>query len=73
MMPDITTQEIADLARAMTHKFAIFGFPVGGAKAGIWADPGLQGEARKELLELCRNSGAAIGDRSWTREDLYEG
>lgn len=50
MMPDITTQEIADLARAMTHKFAIFGFPVGGAKAGIWADPGLQGEAREELL-----------------------
>ncbi|MBU2511665.1 hypothetical protein KJ966_10000 [bacterium] len=50
MMHDITTAEIFGLARAMTHKFAIFDFPIGGAKAGIWADPGLKGEERKELL-----------------------
>ncbi|MFH2132046.1 MAG: Glu/Leu/Phe/Val dehydrogenase dimerization domain-containing protein [bacterium] len=50
MMPDITTAEIFGLARAMTHKFAIFDFPIGGAKAGIWADPGLKGEERQALL-----------------------
>ena len=27
------------LARAMTYKFALLDLPVGGAKAGIWADP----------------------------------
>ncbi|MCP4753233.1 MAG: Glu/Leu/Phe/Val dehydrogenase [Proteobacteria bacterium] len=51
MMPDITTREIFGLARTMTHKFAIFDFPIGGAKAGIWADPGIQGEQRRELTE----------------------
>ena len=51
MMPDITTGEIFGLARAMTYKFAIFGLPIGGAKAGIMADPGLQGSERQELLQ----------------------
>lgn len=41
MLPDITTQEISWLARAMTHKFSILDIPIGGAKAGIWADPSL--------------------------------
>lgn len=50
MMPDITTREIFGLARAMTHKFAIFDFPIGGAKAGIWADPGISGAQRQQLL-----------------------
>jgi glutamate dehydrogenase (NAD(P)+) len=50
MMPDITTGEIYGLARAMTHKFAILDFPVGGAKAGIWADPGIRGEERKSMM-----------------------
>ncbi len=44
MLPDITTAEIAGLARAMTYKFSIFdlrfrGLPYGGAKAGIFHDP----------------------------------
>jgi glutamate dehydrogenase/leucine dehydrogenase len=50
MLPDITTGEIFQLARAMTHKYAILDFPVGGAKAGIWADPAIQGPMRKELM-----------------------
>ena len=50
LMPDISTTEIFGLARAMTHKFAIFDFPIGGAKAGIWADPGISGEERQRLL-----------------------
>lgn len=42
MLPDITTEEIAELARIMTYKAAIFNIPVGGAKGGIWADPSLK-------------------------------
>ena len=43
MLPDITTEEIFQLARAMTHKFTILDFPIGGAKAGIWAEPSIHG------------------------------
>jgi glutamate dehydrogenase (NAD(P)+) len=50
MLPDITTEEIGWLARAMTHKFAILDFPLGGAKAGIWAEPGIHGPQRRELM-----------------------
>lgn len=37
--PDVTLQEVARLARAMTLKNAIAGLPHGGGKAGIVADP----------------------------------
>lgn len=50
MLPDISTEEIAWLARAMTYKYAMFDFPTGGAKAGIWADPNLRGEKREAIL-----------------------
>jgi len=50
MLPDITTEEIVWLARAMTYKYATFGFPTGGAKAGIWADPNIIGEQRDAIL-----------------------
>jgi glutamate dehydrogenase (NAD(P)+) len=39
MLPDITTEEIFHLARAMTYKFAALDMPVGGAKSGIFAAP----------------------------------
>jgi len=39
MLPDISLAEMVRLARAMTYKFALLDLPVGGAKAGIWADP----------------------------------
>ena len=35
MVPDVTTEEVARLARAMTWKFAVCGVPYAGAKAGI--------------------------------------
>ena len=41
MLPDITTDEIVSFGRAMTCKMSIFHLPMGGAKAGIWADPSL--------------------------------
>lgn len=50
MLPDISTAEIFQLARAMTTKYAILDFPVGGAKAGIWGDPSIKGRQRKELM-----------------------
>lgn len=50
MLPDITTEEIVGLARAMTYKTAIFNFPLSGAKAGIWSNPKQKGQRRKAIL-----------------------
>ncbi len=50
MLPDITTEEIFGLARAMTYKFAILDFPIGGCKAGIWAEPDIHGPMRRDLM-----------------------
>jgi len=47
MAPDITVEEMSRLARAMTYKFASYRFKVGGAKAGIMADPRSE---KKDLL-----------------------
>lgn len=51
MLSDITTEEIFWLARAMTHKFAVLDIPVGGAKAGIWADPSIGGAPREAIFK----------------------
>jgi len=39
MVPDVTTEEVMGLARAMTWKNALADIPFGGAKAGIRFDP----------------------------------
>jgi len=39
MVPDVTTEEVMGLARAMTWKNALADIPFGGAKAGIKFDP----------------------------------
>ncbi|MBI5224871.1 Glu/Leu/Phe/Val dehydrogenase [Candidatus Micrarchaeota archaeon] len=39
LVPDVTTQEVYRLARAMTWKNALADIPFGGAKAGIRGDP----------------------------------
>ena len=39
MTPDVTSEEVFSLARAMTWKNAIADLPFGGAKAGIVFDP----------------------------------
>lgn len=57
MLPDITTEEIFQLARAMTYKFGTLGVPVGGAKSGIWADPAIRGDERKSIM---RSFGRAV-------------
>ena len=56
MLPDITTEEIFWLARAMTHKFAILDIPIGGAKSGIWADPSIRGTPRDAILRAFGNA-----------------
>jgi len=50
MAPDLVVEEIADLARGMTFKFAIMGLPRGGSKAGIVGNPRLPPEEKIELL-----------------------
>lgn len=37
--PDVSPDELAKLARSMTFKWAFLNIPMGGAKAGIFADP----------------------------------
>ena len=39
LAPGVTRAEVALLARAMTYKFAVLGAQIGGAKAGLAADP----------------------------------
>ncbi len=29
-------------------------------------------QARREILDLCAKSTAKVGERNWTREELYE-
>lgn len=50
MAPDITVQEVARLARAMTFKNAAAGLPHGGGKAGIVGDPGAPEADRERLV-----------------------
>jgi glutamate dehydrogenase (NAD(P)+) len=50
MAPDVTEDEVADLARVMTYKYAINGLPTGGAKAGIMGDPAMPAERRASVL-----------------------
>ncbi len=48
MEPDVTTEEVMGLARAMTWKNAMADLPFGGAKSGIKADPKKMTPGQKE-------------------------
>jgi glutamate dehydrogenase/leucine dehydrogenase len=48
MVPDVTTEEVMGLARAMTWKNAMADLPFGGAKSGIRADPRKLSPQQKE-------------------------
>lgn len=50
MLPDVEEDEMRGLARAMTLKFGFLGFPQGGAKAGLRADPTAPQAERYEKL-----------------------
>lgn len=79
MLPDISTKEIVDLARGVTYKKATYGLPVGGAKAGIWAEPSVKGPRREAIfrafgkaLRPLYSAGIAqyMGDMGVTSQDI---
>ncbi len=51
MARNLTLEEIADLARAMTYKWGVFGIPRAGSKTGIWGDPAMPAAAKQRALE----------------------
>jgi glutamate dehydrogenase/leucine dehydrogenase/CBS domain-containing protein len=51
MLPDLTPNEIHNLARGMTLKNAAANLPFGGGKAGIIADPNLPHEIHQEIVK----------------------
>lgn len=57
MAVDVTVDEVARLARAMTFKNAAAGLPHGGAKAGVRADPAMP---LPDKVRLVRSFGRAI-------------
>jgi glutamate dehydrogenase (NAD(P)+) len=67
MLPDITTKEIASLAREMSYKYVMLGRPRGGGKAGIWADPEQISSSQRE--KIMRAYGRAI--KPLAREGIY--
>ncbi|MBI5392605.1 Glu/Leu/Phe/Val dehydrogenase [Candidatus Woesearchaeota archaeon] len=50
MTPDVTVEEVSQLARAMTLKCAIAGLPFGGAKSGIVADSKKLSQEQKQAI-----------------------
>jgi glutamate dehydrogenase (NAD(P)+) len=48
--PDASLAETRQLAQAMTRKFRVHGFPIGGAKCSIRPAPGLDATQRRDLL-----------------------
>ena len=54
MAPDVTADEVARLARAMTWKLAVCGVPYAGAKAGIRFDAGDRATVLQAFLERVR-------------------
>lgn len=57
MAVDVTVDEVARLARAMTWKNAAAGLPHGGGKAGIVADPAMPRAAKEQVV---RSFGRAV-------------
>jgi len=54
MAPDVTVEEVARLARAMSLKNAAASLPHGGAKAGIVADPMMPVTDKEATVRLVR-------------------
>jgi glutamate dehydrogenase/leucine dehydrogenase len=75
-VPDVTSEEVASLARAMTWKNALADLPFGGAKAGIKGDPKkvdkeawIRSFARK-IKELVPHSYIAGPDMNTTEKEM---
>jgi glutamate dehydrogenase (NAD(P)+) len=59
MTATVTEHELAHLARAMTHKLALIGLPIGGAKAGIAPAPGAP-VPRQDLMRAFGRAAAPL-------------
>jgi glutamate dehydrogenase (NAD(P)+) len=64
--PDVSPGELAKLARSMTYKWAFLNIPLGGAKAGIFADPHQLGCSQVTLMEAFGRSIAPL-----VRQQVY--
>src|SRR5260370_15697779 len=60
LAPDVTTAEVAVLARAMTYKFAALGAEVGGAKAGVVGDPADRAARASLMARYCAEIGPLV-------------
>ncbi len=57
MVPDVSVEEVAGLARAMTYKTALADLPFGGAKGGLLADTKkLSSESKEKLIRAFAKS-----------------
>jgi len=66
--PDLTLEELKDLAHRMTLKCALVNLPFGGAKGGIKVDP--KKLSKKQLEELTRTYTKAIADIIGPKKDI---
>jgi glutamate dehydrogenase (NAD(P)+) len=62
--PDVSPGELASLARSMTYKWAFLNIPMGGAKAGIFADFEQLGCDRTTLMEAFGRAIAPLVQRN---------
>ncbi|HLI80547.1 MAG TPA: Glu/Leu/Phe/Val dehydrogenase [Candidatus Binataceae bacterium] len=62
MAPDVTLQECARLARAMTMKNAAAGLPHGGAKSVIMADPKMPTERKEQVIRAFAHAIRDVAD-----------
>ena len=62
MAPDVTLEECARLARAMTLKNAAAGLPHGGGKSVIVADPAMPDARKEELVRAFARAIEPVGD-----------
>ena len=69
MVADVTTEEVARLARAMTWKFAVAGVPYAGAKAGLR----FAGGDRDSLLAAYLERVSELGEFFLTGPDMGTG
>lgn len=60
MLPDVTEEHVADLARAMTYKFAFLNMPCTGAKGGIVSSSSWFPERKDEVLQFVGKSVAQL-------------
>ena len=65
MSPELTIREVADLARAMTYKWGIFGIPRGGSKTGVYGDPAMPAADKARVL---RGFGRRLREHMVSRE-----